>query len=93
MKDMPLMKVEQYFYLDFRWWHYNRLTGEAVIMLCTEGCWRSIRILNPMWLVNLSEKDIETLYYNKIHYQVKDIIQSMKYQNAIKVCFGYEVNS
>ncbi|MFS8001492.1 hypothetical protein Hanom_Chr13g01190991 [Helianthus anomalus] len=93
MKNMTLMKLEQDFYADFRWWHYESLTGEAMIFLCTGGCWRTIKILDPMWLVNLSEKDIELLYYNKNYYQVPDIIQVMQYQNLIRVCYAYEVNS
>ncbi|MFS8008232.1 hypothetical protein Hanom_Chr14g01270281 [Helianthus anomalus] len=66
------MKLEQDFHVDFKWWECDRETGEAVIVMKSKGIWRVIRILDPRWLVNLSEKDIECLYYNKICYEVQD---------------------
>ncbi|MFS7929981.1 hypothetical protein Hanom_Chr04g00338821 [Helianthus anomalus] len=85
MKNMPLVKMEQDFHNDFRWWHYNKQTGEAVIVLCNYGNWRTIRILDLMWIVNLSQKDIKLLYYNKIYYTVEDVVHAMQYQNVTKV--------
>ncbi|MFS8007218.1 hypothetical protein Hanom_Chr14g01258351 [Helianthus anomalus] len=93
MKHMPLMKIEQDFQNEFRWWEYDPETGEVIIVLKTECLWGAIRILDPMWLVNLSEKDVGRLYYNKIVHQVQDVVQAMQYQNVIKIRYTYEINS
>ncbi|MFS7987440.1 hypothetical protein Hanom_Chr11g01022711 [Helianthus anomalus] len=46
-----------------------------------------------MWLVNLSEKDIECLYYNRICYDVQDKVQAMQFQNVTRICYAYDINS
>ncbi|MFS8034686.1 hypothetical protein Hanom_Chr17g01584101 [Helianthus anomalus] len=58
-----------------------------------DGIWRVIRILDPMWFVNLSEKDIECLYFNKICYEVPEKTQAMQYQVVIRTCYAYEIHS
>ncbi|MFS7904745.1 hypothetical protein Hanom_Chr01g00039641 [Helianthus anomalus] len=75
---MPLMRMEQDFHEDFRW--------------CNNGNWRTIRILDPMW-INMLQKDIKMLFYNKIYYPVEDMVQAMQYQQAIKVCYAYDIHS
>ncbi|MFS7918111.1 hypothetical protein Hanom_Chr03g00197021 [Helianthus anomalus] len=61
MKNMPLKKIEPDFYREFKGWYYDPKTCEAVISLRNKDnwMWRSIRVLDPMWLVNCSKKDIE----------------------------------
>ncbi|MFS7904742.1 hypothetical protein Hanom_Chr01g00039601 [Helianthus anomalus] len=93
MNNMSLMRMEQDFQEDFRWWHYYKQTGEAMIVLCNNGNWRTIRILDPMWIVNMLQKDIEMLFYNKIYYPVEDMVQAMQYQQVIKVCYAYDIHS
>ncbi|MFS7919260.1 hypothetical protein Hanom_Chr03g00210651 [Helianthus anomalus] len=77
MKHM--MKLEQDSHSNFRWWDYDPETGEAVIVLKSEGFWSAIRILDPMWLLNLSEKDIEFLYYNQ------NMLSSTRYSTGYAV--------
>ncbi|MFS7918105.1 hypothetical protein Hanom_Chr03g00196961 [Helianthus anomalus] len=74
MKNMPLKKIEPDFYREFKGWYYDPKTCEAVISLRNEDnwIWRSIRMLDPMWLVNCSKKDIECLFFNKIWFLPED---------------------
>ncbi|MFS8019044.1 hypothetical protein Hanom_Chr15g01399231 [Helianthus anomalus] len=60
------------FYIDFKGWVYNPKTCEAVITLQDkDGVWRYIHVLDPMWLVNCSKKDIECFFFNKrMYYEV-----------------------
>ncbi|MFS8030256.1 hypothetical protein Hanom_Chr17g01531871 [Helianthus anomalus] len=68
---MPLRAMEQDFHEDFQGWLYNSSIAEAVISLFdkSKGESKRICILDPMWLVNCSKKDIECLFYNKIVYE------------------------
>ncbi|MFS8003378.1 hypothetical protein Hanom_Chr13g01213271 [Helianthus anomalus] len=63
--------MEHDFYEDFQGWMYNQSTSEAMISLFDKktGESRRINVLDPMWLVNCSKKDIECLFYNKIVYE------------------------
>ncbi|MFS7978557.1 hypothetical protein Hanom_Chr10g00916861 [Helianthus anomalus] len=74
LKNMPLRAMKQDFYEDFQGWLYNESTTEAVISLfdMSTGNSRRISILDPMWLVNFSKKDIDCLFYNKIVYEKRD---------------------
>ncbi|MFS7936744.1 hypothetical protein Hanom_Chr05g00419371 [Helianthus anomalus] len=71
---MPLRAMEQDFYDLFEGWLYNETTAEAVISLFDKstGKSRRISVLDPMWLVNCSKKDIDCLFYNKIVYEKRD---------------------
>ncbi|MFS8006308.1 hypothetical protein Hanom_Chr14g01247711 [Helianthus anomalus] len=64
---MPLRAMEQDFYEDFQGSMYNQSTAEAVISLHDKSTGKSRRIsmLDPMWLVNFSMKDIDCLFYKK----------------------------
>ena len=63
MKRVPIRKMPQNFQAHFRWWYYDEVTGEAVIMLERgEKNWETIRVFEPMWLVNLSREDVYALY-------------------------------
>ncbi|KAJ0750073.1 hypothetical protein HanLR1_Chr05g0177671 [Helianthus annuus] len=70
MKNMSLKEMEQDFFKDFIGWVFNPKTCEAVITLfdAKTGLWRYIHVLDHMWLVNCSKKDIECLFFNKIMY-------------------------
>ncbi|MFS7904016.1 hypothetical protein Hanom_Chr01g00030921 [Helianthus anomalus] len=71
---MPLCAMEQDFHEDFQGWLYNPSTAEAVLSLFDESNGESKRIciLDPMWLVNYSNKVIDCLFYNKIIYERRD---------------------
>ncbi|MFS7962568.1 hypothetical protein Hanom_Chr08g00728181 [Helianthus anomalus] len=43
------------------------------------GFWRYIHVLDPMWLVNYSKKDIECMFFNKIMYYEADKEQALRY--------------
>ncbi|KAJ0615021.1 hypothetical protein HanIR_Chr02g0069231 [Helianthus annuus] len=92
---MPLRAIEQDFYDLFQACLYNPSTAEAVISLYDKstGEGRRISILDPMWLVNCSKKDIDCLFVNKIIYDKKDKEIAMQYQGVIDVCFAKEINS
>ncbi|MFS7912960.1 hypothetical protein Hanom_Chr02g00136061 [Helianthus anomalus] len=69
--------------------YYDPETAEAVISLesLMTHLYRGLRIINPMWLVNLSKKDVECLFYNKIWYLPEDEEQAMQYQKIINVFY------
>ncbi|MFS7954730.1 hypothetical protein Hanom_Chr07g00633941 [Helianthus anomalus] len=92
---MPLRAMEQDFYEDFQGWLYNESTAEAAISLFDKstGASRRINIMDPMWLVNCSKKDIDCLFYNKIVYEKRDKVQAMQYQKIVDVCFAKDINS
>ncbi|MFS7967578.1 hypothetical protein Hanom_Chr09g00787371 [Helianthus anomalus] len=93
-KNVPLKEMEQDFYKDFKEWVYNPSTCEAVITIQDEKCiWRYIQVLDPMWLVHCSKKDIECLFFNKIMYYPADKKQTMQYQKLINVYFKKDINS
>ncbi|MFS7997453.1 hypothetical protein Hanom_Chr12g01142031 [Helianthus anomalus] len=73
-------------------WYYDPKTAEAVIGLRNKETWmwRGIRILDPMWLVNCSKKDVECLFFTKIWYLEADKVQAMQFQNIINVCYEKE---
>ncbi|XP_035834014.1 putative leucine-rich repeat-containing protein DDB_G0290503 [Helianthus annuus] len=95
LKSMPLRAIEQDFYDLFQAWLYNPSTAEAVISLYDKdaGEARKICILDPMWLVNCSKKDIDCLFVNKIIYDKKDKAIAQQYQSVVDVCFAKEINS
>ncbi|MFS7997562.1 hypothetical protein Hanom_Chr12g01143211 [Helianthus anomalus] len=81
LKNMPLREMEQDIYKDFKGWISNPSTCEVVITLldAKTGDWRHIHVLDPMWLVNCSKKDIECLFFNKIVYNEADKNQAQQY--------------
>ncbi|MFS7998308.1 hypothetical protein Hanom_Chr12g01152131 [Helianthus anomalus] len=82
LKNIPLRAMEQDFYEDFQGWMYNQSTVEAVISLYDKktGESRRISVLDPMWLVNCSKKDIDCLFYNKIVCDKPDKVPAQQYQ-------------
>ncbi|KAJ0743574.1 hypothetical protein HanPI659440_Chr10g0377441 [Helianthus annuus] len=95
LKNMPLRAMEQDFHEEFQGWLYNPSTTEVVISLFdkSKGESRRICVLDPMWLVNCSKKDIDCLFYNKIVYERRDKEQAMQYQQIVDVCFAQDINS
>ncbi|MFS8021337.1 hypothetical protein Hanom_Chr16g01426241 [Helianthus anomalus] len=95
MRNMPLRKMLQDFYDEFKGWYYDRKTAEAVICLesLVANFFRGIRVIDPMWLVNLLKKDVECLFFNKIWYLEENKVQAMQYQKIINVCYGKDIYS
>ncbi|MFS8006802.1 hypothetical protein Hanom_Chr14g01253411 [Helianthus anomalus] len=94
LKNMSLRVMEQDFYEDFQGWMYNQSTAEAVISLFDKktGELRRISVLDPMWLVNCSKKDIDFLFYNKIVYEKPDKVQAQRYQKLVNLCYAKDIN-
>ena len=93
MKVIPLPKLKQDFSRHFRWWYYDWRSSEAVIVLDVDGNWETIRILDPMWLTNLSEDDVYTLYKCQIFFDVRDMDQALRYMRVIRVCFAHKIHA
>ncbi|MFS7929466.1 hypothetical protein Hanom_Chr04g00332871 [Helianthus anomalus] len=95
MRNMPLKKMEQEFYTEFQVWYCDPKTAEAVIAMKNEETWmwRGIRVLDPMWLVNCSKKDIEFLFFMKISCLEDDNEQAMQFQKIVNVCYEKDTHS
>ncbi|MFS8033739.1 hypothetical protein Hanom_Chr17g01573141 [Helianthus anomalus] len=74
---------------------YNQSTAEVVISLFDKktGDSRRISVLDPMWLVNFSKKDIDCWFYSKIVYEKQDKVQAQQYQKLVNFCYAKDVNS
>ncbi|MFS8034356.1 hypothetical protein Hanom_Chr17g01580201 [Helianthus anomalus] len=86
--------MEQDFQEDFQGRMYNQSTTEAVISLYDKKTIvaRSINILDPMWWVNCSKKDINCLFFNKIVYDLPNRAQAQEYQKMVNLCFAKDIN-
>jgi hypothetical protein len=94
LKKIPLRMMPQDFTPRFDRWFYDNRTGEAVIALIKDGKpTEHIRVYDPMWLVNLSETDIKTLYHAEFLYLAQDIEQALVYPRVIRVCYAFGVHS
>ncbi|MFS7979954.1 hypothetical protein Hanom_Chr10g00933731 [Helianthus anomalus] len=68
---MPLKEMEHNFNKDFRGWAYVPKTHQAVNGLRDKNMvYRRIFLIDPMWFVNCSKKDIDCLFFNKIMFQL-----------------------
>ena len=48
--------------------------------------WSTIRVLDPMWLINCSKGDIEVLYYNRMLMNDRTMEQCLPYQRVVRIC-------
>ena len=94
MKVIPLRKLEIKWSKSFKWWYYDFRTGEAVIVLHEEEKqnWRTIRVLEPMWLLNLHDDDIYELYKSPILYNPEDAKQAQQFQRCVRICFAKKIS-
>ncbi|KAJ0781527.1 hypothetical protein HanPI659440_Chr06g0250261 [Helianthus annuus] len=90
VEKIPLMPMQQDFLGDMRLWCYDSDTHEAVIMFNDD---RNFRILDPMWLVNMSASDITKLYRHDIIYEDKDAHQALKFQRIACYCYYRGIHS
>ena len=93
IKRIPFMPMEQNVCHNMRCWCYFPTTGEAVIVLSENGKWRTIKILDPIWLVNMSKSDIEALFLNKLNYRPEDFDLAKPFIDMVEMCYAYEVNA
>ncbi|KAL8257365.1 hypothetical protein R6Q59_029406 [Mikania micrantha] len=93
MKKIPLRKMRQDFMEGFRWWYYDGRTGEAVIVLCKDKKWETIRIFEPMWLTNLSHTDVQALFRHQIFFDVQDMVQALQFMRVIRLCSIFKIHA
>ncbi|KAD4385807.1 hypothetical protein E3N88_25976 [Mikania micrantha] len=77
----------------FRWWYYDGRTGEAVIVLCKDKKWETVRIFDPMWLTNLSHKDVQALFRNQIFFDVPDMVQALQFMRVIRLYSIFKIHA
>ena len=46
-----------------------------------------------MWIVNLTDDDMYTLFCNPIHYDAVDINQAYKFQRTVRTTFAFGVHA
>ncbi|MFS7940263.1 hypothetical protein Hanom_Chr05g00462421 [Helianthus anomalus] len=90
VEKIPLMPMQQDFLGDMRLWCYVSDTHEAVIVFNDD---KNFRILDPMWLVNMSASDIAKLYRHDIFYEDKDAHQALKFQRVACYCYYRGIHS
>jgi len=93
MKKIPLRKMPQDFSSFFKWWYYDSRAHEAVIVLEKPSGWETIRVFDPMWLTNLSQEDVYTLYKCHIFFKLDVMPQALQYINVIRLCFAYDIHA
>ncbi|KAD3336934.1 hypothetical protein E3N88_32454 [Mikania micrantha] len=86
-RKIRLRKMHQDFLDSFRWWYYDGRTAEALIVLCKDNKWDTVRIFDPMWLTNLSHNDVKALCRCQIFFEVSDMEQ------ALQLVFGIHAGS
>ncbi|KAC9313696.1 hypothetical protein E3N88_46000 [Mikania micrantha] len=93
MKTIPLRKMRQDFGSSFRLWYFDGRNSEAVIVLCQDGKWDTIRVFDPMWLTNLYEEDVKIPYRCQIFFDLGDMEQALQYMRVIRICFGFDIHA
>ncbi|MFS7910861.1 hypothetical protein Hanom_Chr02g00111171 [Helianthus anomalus] len=88
---IPQMQVEQYFLENMALWCYNSDTHEAVIVFRNEK--ENVRILDPMWIVNMSAVDIDRLFHHNIFYEDKDASQALRFQRVACYCYYWGIHA
>ncbi|KAJ0928863.1 hypothetical protein HanRHA438_Chr04g0198701 [Helianthus annuus] len=85
MDKIPLMPMKQDVLGNMKLWCYDSDTHEAVIVFKNDE--DNFRMLDPMWIVNMSAGDIKTLFQHNIFYEDKDAYQVLLFQRV--ACFCY----
>ncbi|MFS8018656.1 hypothetical protein Hanom_Chr15g01394581 [Helianthus anomalus] len=86
MDKIPLMPMKQYFFLgNMKPWCYDSDTHEVVIVFKNDE--DNFRMLDPMWIVNMSASDIKTLLQHDMFSEDKEEHQALLFQHV--TCFCY----
>ncbi|MFS8023039.1 hypothetical protein Hanom_Chr16g01446741 [Helianthus anomalus] len=85
MDKIPLMLMKQIFLENMALWCYDSDTHEAVIVFKDDQ--DNFRMLDPMWMVNMSATDINKLFRHDIFYEDKDAPQALQFQHVACFCF------
>ncbi|MFS7979263.1 hypothetical protein Hanom_Chr10g00925331 [Helianthus anomalus] len=84
MDKIPLMPLKQNFLDDMALWCYDSDSHEAVILFKGEN--ENFRMLDPMWIVNMSTADINKLFRHDIFTKTRTRIKRYDFSIA---CFCY----
>ena len=94
MKTAPVKTLPRNWEKSFNRWYYDNRTGEAVIVLGTGLKTKLIKIIDPLWLINLSESDNDALHrYRILIERVEDYYLAMQYQRVVDVCHKHGIHS
>ncbi|KAM0019230.1 hypothetical protein Hdeb2414_s0026g00683131 [Helianthus debilis subsp. tardiflorus] len=84
MDKIPLMLMKQNFLKNMALWCYDSDTHEAIIGF--KGHQDNFRMLDPMWIDNMSVADINKRFRHDIFYEDKDAHQALLFQRAACFC-------
>ncbi|KAJ0752017.1 hypothetical protein HanPI659440_Chr09g0319501 [Helianthus annuus] len=85
LDKIPLMPMKQDFFGNMDLWCYDSDTHEAVLVFRNDE--ENFRMLDSMWIVNMSAADIDKLFRHAIFYENKDAHQALLLQRV--ACFCY----
>ncbi|MFS8021737.1 hypothetical protein Hanom_Chr16g01430931 [Helianthus anomalus] len=85
MDKIPLMPMKQNFLENMALWCYDSDTHEVVIVFKDDQ--ENSRMLDPMWMVNMSAADINKLFRHDIFYEDKYAPQALEFQRVACFCF------
>ncbi|MFS7977342.1 hypothetical protein Hanom_Chr10g00902901 [Helianthus anomalus] len=85
MDKIPLMPMKQNFLENMALWCYDYDTYEAVIVLKNDQ--ENFRMLDLMWIINMSVSDINKWFRHDIFYEDKDAHQALRFQRFAFFCF------
>ncbi|KAJ0513961.1 hypothetical protein HanHA300_Chr10g0363901 [Helianthus annuus] len=93
MDKIPLMPVKQNFLENMALWCYDSDTHKAVIVFKDNQ--ENFRMLDPMWIINMSASDINKSFRHDIFYEDKDAHQALRFQRVACFCYyrGIHVGS
>ncbi|MFS7984267.1 hypothetical protein Hanom_Chr11g00984491 [Helianthus anomalus] len=79
------MSMEQDMLANMALWCYDLDTHEVVIVFRKDK--GNFRILDPMWIVNMSATDIDWLFRHDIFYEDKDASLALRFQRVACYCY------
>ncbi|MFS7955554.1 hypothetical protein Hanom_Chr07g00644021 [Helianthus anomalus] len=84
MDKIPLMPMKQKFLGNMQLWCYDSDTHEAVIVFKDQ---QNFRMLDPMWIVNMSATDINKVFRHDIFYEDEYAHKALLFQRVACLCF------
>ncbi|KAJ0466355.1 hypothetical protein HanPSC8_Chr14g0595321 [Helianthus annuus] len=91
MDKIPLIPMKRNLLENMALWCYDSDTHEAVVVFKDDQ--ENFRMLEPMWIVNMSATDINKLFRHDIFYEDKDAHQALRFQRIACFCFYHEIHA
>ncbi|KAJ0512141.1 hypothetical protein HanRHA438_Chr11g0531491 [Helianthus annuus] len=85
MDKISLMPIKQDFLGNMALWCYDSDTHETVIVFKNDE--ENFRMLDPMWIGNMSAADIDKLFRHDTFYEDKDAHQALLFQCVACLCY------